>query len=221
VASFNEVCLVYLVYLRPPLFTGSIGRDYFLDNDIIGQKRIQLSLAAGFGYGYNVNKAKEKWKYCLLEASYHILSRLTREKKGGINVISIILPTFNRAKIVSRSIRSVLNQTYKEFELIIIDDGSADCTQELISKIKDSRIRYIKHEKNKGAAAARNTGIKAAQYDLIAFQDSDDEWMPEKLEKQIKVMSSLPDDYGVVYSAFWRLGKRKKYIPDNDIIYTR
>ena len=132
-------------------------------------------------------------------------------------MISVILPTFNRSNMIVRSICSVLNQTYKDFELIIVDDGSTDCTQDMVSRIKDSRIRYIRHEKNKGAAAARNTGIKAAQCDLIAFQDSDDEWVPEKLEKQIKAILALPDDFGVIYSAFWRLGKQKIYIPRKNI----
>lgn len=132
-------------------------------------------------------------------------------------MISVILPTFNRSNVIVRSICSVLNQTYKDFELIIVDDGSTDCTQDMVSRIKDSRIRYIRHEKNKGAAAARNTGIKAAQCDLIAFQDSDDEWVPEKLEKQIKAILALPDDFGVIYSAFWRLGKQKIYIPRKNI----
>ena len=132
-------------------------------------------------------------------------------------MISVILPTFNRSNMIVRSICSVLNQTYKDFELIIVDDGSTDCTQDMVSRIKDSRIRYIRHEKNKGAAAARNTGIKAAQCDLIAFQDSDDEWVPEKLEKQIKAILALPDDFGVMYSAFWRLGKQKIYIPPKNI----
>jgi len=133
-------------------------------------------------------------------------------------MISVILPTFNRSNMIVRSICSVLNQTYKDFELIIVDDGSTDCTQDMVSRIKDSRIRYIRHEKNKGAAAARNTGIKAAQCDLIAFQDSDDEWVPEKLEKQIKAILALPDDFGVIYSAFWRLGKQKIYIPRKNIL---
>ena len=132
-------------------------------------------------------------------------------------MVSVILPTFNRAKEINRSVYSILNQTYKDFELIIVDDCSTDCTQEIINEIRDSRIKYIRHETNKGAAAARNTGIKAAQGNLIAFQDSDDEWIPEKLAKQVRVISALPENVGVVYSGFWKLGKQKKYIPSKNI----
>ena len=101
--------------------------------------------------------------------------------------VSIILPTYNRANQLPRAIYSVLNQTYENFELIIVDDASKDDTEAIVSQINDPRISYIKNQHNCGAAGARNVGIKNARYDFIAFQDSDDEWMPEKLAKQLKV----------------------------------
>jgi len=91
--------------------------------------------------------------------------------------VSVIIPTYNRAHLIGRAIQSVLNQTYQDFELIVVDDGSTDNTNEVIKEFsqKDKRILYIKHDKNKGGSAARNTGIKAARGEYIAFQDSDDE----------------------------------------------
>ena len=99
--------------------------------------------------------------------------------------ISVIIPTYNRAHLISRSAKSVLAQTYPDFELIIVDDGSGDNTEEIIEALADPRIRYLRHESNRGVSAARNTGIRAARGDYIAFQDSDDEWLPQKLEKQL------------------------------------
>ena len=101
--------------------------------------------------------------------------------------VSVVIPTYNRAPLIGRSIKSVLNQTYQDFEIIIVDDASTDNTKEVVSNFNDERIRYIQHEENKGEAAARNTGIKATRCDYIAPQDSDDEWIPEKLSTQIEL----------------------------------
>ena len=91
--------------------------------------------------------------------------------------VSVIIPTYNRAYLIDRSIQSVLNQTYQDFELIVVDDGSTDNTEDIIRQFqeKDKRIKYIKYDKNKGGSAARNTGIKNSVRKYIAFQDSDDE----------------------------------------------
>lgn len=99
--------------------------------------------------------------------------------------VSVVLPTYNRASLLGRAIQSVLSQTYKDLELIIVDDGSSDETDEVVRAFADSRIRYLKHPKNRGVSAARNTGMMAALGEFIAFQDSDDEWLPDKLEKQL------------------------------------
>ena len=101
--------------------------------------------------------------------------------------VTVIIPTFNRAHFIGRAIQSVLNQTYHDFELIIVDDGSTDETEEIVQGFNDSRVSFIRHSRNSGAAAARNTGIKAARGKYIAFQDSDVEWLPQKLERQMEV----------------------------------
>ena len=88
--------------------------------------------------------------------------------------ISIVLPTYNRARTLARAVNSVLQQSFEDFELIIVDDGSSDHTDEVLSIWADSRIRVICLDSNQGAAVARNRGIAESTCDLIAFQDSDD-----------------------------------------------
>jgi len=100
-------------------------------------------------------------------------------------LVTVIIPTYNRAKLINRAINSVLNQTYNNIELIIIDDASEDNTEEIVKSINDDRITYIKLEVNKGACNARNIGIKEAKGKYITFQDSDDEYHKDKIEKQL------------------------------------
>ncbi|MBC8432937.1 MAG: glycosyltransferase family 2 protein [Desulfobacterales bacterium] len=117
-------------------------------------------------------------------------------------IVSVIIPTYNRAKLLERAVNSVLRQTYKELELIIVNDSSKDETEKAIKKYADDRIKYICHQKNLGGSAARNTGIKAAQGKYIALLDDDDGWFPEKLEKQVKHFAEVSDNVGLVYSGF-------------------
>ena len=111
--------------------------------------------------------------------------------------VSVIIPTYNREKVIERSIRSVLNQTYKNIELIVVDDGSKDNTEKIVKSINDERIIYYKQE-NGGASKARNAGVLLATADYIAFHDSDDAWREDKLEKQMAYMKEHPE-YGMVY----------------------
>lgn len=115
-------------------------------------------------------------------------------------LVSVIIPTYNRAHILARSIDSVLNQTYKHLELIIIDDCSDDNTEEfLLKNYNDTRIRYIKQLDNQGSNAARNRGIKEAFGDFIAFQDSDDAWFSHKLEVLVPELLNSPDNVGAIF----------------------
>jgi glycosyltransferase involved in cell wall biosynthesis len=107
--------------------------------------------------------------------------------------ISIILPTYNRAALLPRSIESVLGQTYGDFELIVVDDGSEDDSAAVVAGFGDERIRYLKFPKNCGLSKARNAGLSHARGACIAFQDSDDEWMAEKLERQRRQLETHPE----------------------------
>ncbi|ACL15990.1 glycosyltransferase family 2 protein [Methanosphaerula palustris] len=129
--------------------------------------------------------------------------------------VSVILPTYNRAHLLPTAIESVLNQTYRDLELIVVDDGSKDSTEEVIRTITDERLRYIRYEPNQGANHARNVGIQAARGPFIAFQDSDDDWFPDKLEKNMKLFEMVGPEVGVVYSGYWKhMGNNQKmYIP--------
>ena len=102
-------------------------------------------------------------------------------------MVSIVIPTYNRIQFLKKAVDSVLAQTFKGFELIIVDDGSAGNTYHFISQYSDNRIRYVKQE-NKGPGAARNRGIEESRHDLIAFLDNDDWWDKEKLDIQFREM---------------------------------
>lgn len=103
-------------------------------------------------------------------------------------LVSIIMPSYNTGKFIKETIMSVINQTYKNWELLIVDDCSNDTTDEVVKSIKDSRIKYLKNEVNSGAAISRNKALKEAKGRWIAFLDSDDLWEKQKLEKQIEFM---------------------------------
>ncbi|HII60985.1 glycosyltransferase family 2 protein [Pyrococcus horikoshii] len=140
-------------------------------------------------------------------------------------LVSVVLPTYNRAKVLPRAIESVLNQTYTNIELIIVDDGSRDNTKEIIREFQsqDERIVYLRNKRNLGANAARNIGIMHSTGEFIAFMDSDDMWLPWKLERQIKIMYSSLNSYPIVYSGFIRIYKTDKnkvilsYYPKNPL----
>lgn len=117
------------------------------------------------------------------------------------DLVSIVMPSFNTGLFIAETINSVLNQTYEKWELLIVDDCSTDNTDEVIKPyLADKRIRYIKNEKNSGAAVSRNKALREARGRWIAFLDSDDLWMPEKLEKQIRFM--VDKNYNFSYTNY-------------------
>lgn len=125
-------------------------------------------------------------------------------KEHAYPLVSVITPTYNAAKFIKSTIDSVKSQTYPHWELILVDDCSADPTVDIISaELKDPRIQLIKLSENGGAAVARNTGIALAKGRYIAFLDSDDLWLPQKLEKQVRFMQEKNiafsfSEYGVI-----------------------
>jgi glycosyltransferase involved in cell wall biosynthesis len=116
-------------------------------------------------------------------------------------LVSIVVPVFNRAHLVARSVGSLLNQSYRNLEVILVDDCSTDDIEAAVKAIGDPRVRLVRRQKNGGAAAARNTGLAAANGNLIAFHDSDDICTFDKIERQVALLKGLPDDYIGVYTA--------------------
>jgi len=103
--------------------------------------------------------------------------------------VSVVIPARNRGRLIERAVRSVLDQTHQDFEVIVVDDGSTDDTGSVVLALaaRDQRIRYLRHDTSRGAQAARNSGIRAAQRRWIAFLDSDDQWLPESLEARLGI----------------------------------
>ncbi|ALF54790.1 family 2 glycosyl transferase [Nostoc piscinale CENA21] len=132
----------------------------------------------------------------------------------GKPIVSVIVPTFNRANLLPRAISSILQQTLSNFELIIVDDGSTDNTAEVVKEFTDPRIKFLPLGKNYGGSYARNQGIKAASTELIAFLDSDDEWLAEKLELQVKRLQESDDPLAtVVYCLGYECVEGQRKIP--------
>src|SRR5437868_1774327 len=107
--------------------------------------------------------------------------------------ISVILPVHNREDTLGRAIQSVLDQTFHDFELIIVDDGSRDASGAVVKSFDDPRIRFIQLAENRGGNVARNEGLKAARAPLIAFLDSDDMYLPQKLERVVAIFEQRPE----------------------------
>ena len=124
-------------------------------------------------------------------------------------LVSVVIPCYNRAAVLEKSVRSVLEQSYSALELILVDDGSTDQTRQVIEEIKDPRLRYV-YQQNAGACAARNHGAALAKGKYIAFHDSDDVWHPDKLEKQMQVMQEKHPDVVVC--------KMKRFDADGSIV---
>jgi glycosyltransferase involved in cell wall biosynthesis len=116
--------------------------------------------------------------------------------------VSVIIPTYRRPYLLGPAIQSVLNQTFQDFEIVIVDDNSGDDTEQVVSSFRDPRIRYIAHRTNWRVGAARNTGVLNSSAPLVAFLDDDDEWFPDKLRRQVALLDSSARVTGVVYTSF-------------------
>jgi len=129
---------------------------------------------------------------------------IDRAPTPGRPAVSVIIPAHNRAPVIDRAIRSVLAQTFRDFELIVVDDASSDTTAEVVSASSQQRTRLIRLASHVGAARARNAGIAESRGEWIAFLDSDDEWLPEKLDRQLTAIGRYGPTCDVVYSACYR-----------------
>jgi glycosyltransferase involved in cell wall biosynthesis len=139
-----------------------------------------------------------------------------------MTTVTVIVPTFNRAEKVARAVSSVIGQTFVDFEIIVVDDGSQDNTERTVARF-GKRLTYIAHTSNLGVSAARNTGIKKSTSPLIAFLDSDDYWLPEKLAIQVDFFKNNPEAVACQTEEFWirngrRVNPKKKHLkPSGDI----
>ena len=118
---------------------------------------------------------------------------------GGPPRVSVVIATHNRAGLLPRAVASVLAQTWTDFELLIVDDGSTDGTPGAVARFADDRIRSFRHARNGGQSKALNTGIGHARGDYVAFLDDDDEWLPGKLAAQAALLDAAPSGVGLVY----------------------
>ena len=127
--------------------------------------------------------------------------------------ISVVMPVYNRAGLVQRALRSVFAQTFSDFELIVVDDGSTDDLASALHQFPDPRLGLVRRERNGGIAAARNTGIRASRGAYVAFIDSDDEWLPKMLERQHARLEVVGPERSVALTGFYlerdKLGRRE------------
>lgn len=115
--------------------------------------------------------------------------------------VSVIVPTYNRPEYLKKALASILSQTFTNFEVVVVDDGVEERAQSVVEEVKDFRVRYIKHESNRGAAAARNTGAREAKGNYIAFLDDDDEWEVSKLKIQYEIAEKYKKTIGFTFCA--------------------
>ena len=138
-------------------------------------------------------------------------------------LVSIIMPNYNGAKYVQETIKSVLAQTYQNWEILFVDDCSTDNSIEIAERFQDPRIRILKNEKNSGAAVSRNYALREAKGRWVAFLDSDDLWLPQKLEKQIAFMEE--NNYSFSYTEYEEIDQKsvtlRKYVTGPDKITKR
>ncbi len=119
--------------------------------------------------------------------------------------VSVVIPTCNRAPLLRAAIDSVLGQTFRDFEIIVVDDASSDETPAMMRALANDRIRYLRQDSKKGQGATRNAGLRAARGSYVALLDDDDEWLPEKLQKQVDLLDTRPAGVGLVYTGFRKI----------------
>lgn len=177
-----------------------------LKREGIGEDGGDLSIDYG-DYLLKTKRISKKYYELKQREANNLIKGCLDDRESGL--VSIIMPSYNTSKFISKTIESVINQTYKKWELIIVDDCSSDMTDEVVKKfLKDKRIKYLKNEKNSGAAVSRNKAIRESKGQYVAFLDSDDLWKPTKLEEQIHFMRN--NNYFFTYTNY-------EEIDENDI----
>src|SRR5262245_46065882 len=120
--------------------------------------------------------------------------------------VSVVIPTYNRATLVVRAVRSVLSQTFPDLEVLVVDDASSEDVFDAVMRFGDPRVRYWRHAVNRGVAAARNTAMAHASGEFIAFLDDDDEWLPDKLMTQLDRLRRASRRLGLLGSGHYAVG---------------
>ncbi|GAB6059677.1 hypothetical protein JCM31598_27940 [Desulfonatronum parangueonense] len=151
----------------------------------------------GEDFRFGLDRARE-----VLNTSFSVTAVMETKRSRHVDrpEISVIIPVYNRAHLLQRTIDSVLGQTFRDFEVIVVDDCSGDDPASVLASYQDRRLRYFRQARNCGVAAARNRGLREARADLVAFLDDDDEWFPEKLALQVELMRRSPEDVGLIYT---------------------
>lgn len=132
--------------------------------------------------------------------------------------VSVIIPTFNAGHFIAESVQSVLAQSMGDLEVIIVDDGSTDDTQDVLVSLRDPRIKILRFSSNQGIGMSRNEGLRAAKGEFIAFNDADDRWLPDKLEKQVGIMENEPE-VGAIFTDFVRFSATGGYADSQFTFY--
>lgn len=135
------------------------------------------------------------------------------KKSSASPTVSVIIPTYNHAHFLTQAVRSVFDQTFQDFEIVVVDDGSTDNTREVVQTYTDSRFKYI-YQENKGLAASRNTGLRAARGEFVAFLDADDIFLPCKLEVQLEWFENHPS-CGMVVSGYYFMNDQGEFVRAN------
>jgi glycosyltransferase involved in cell wall biosynthesis len=125
-------------------------------------------------------------------------------------LVSVIIPTYNRSGLLGRAVRSVLQQNFNDLEILIIDDSSDDDTQSVVNNLNDGRVRYFRNKLNIGGSGARNVGISQAKGKYLAFLDDDDEWLLNKLEKQVSLIEAADRTVGLVYCGYYYIYNERR-----------
>lgn len=179
------------------------------------QEEYRLKLLTEFSVSQQqlIKKERQKQNATFDEDSFFTNMWEGKGKKKGLGLVSVVIPTFNRPKLVSEAIKSVCAQTYQDLEILVVNDAGKNI-EDLIDNFKDKRIRYIEHETNQGLSSARNTGLKHAQGKYIAYLDDDDLYSPIHLESLVNALNQ--SDYKVAYSDLFRVYRRET----NGILHT-
>lgn len=204
--GFSQIQVMLIILAADIIFIGTnLCLHYFLHVGLMWIIIIDIVLYNVWITIYSHQQVKKKH-------TEHPLNESFPDYKGKTGLVSVIMPTWNSEKYVRGSIESVLSQTYSNLELIITDDCSTDSTMEILREYeaKDPRVKVLQNKENGGAGVSRNNSIIAAQGQYIAFCDSDDRWIADKLEKQIAFMRSK--DVALCFSPYYSCDGRNQYL---------